>query len=365
MSGNEQFERDFESFLSEEDSRLAALYRKLPRPEPDAKLDAAVLAMARRAAAANPRAHARATRWIPALSAAAVVALAAGIGFRIGPSVWQERDRGALQKSIDEYAAPPATSAAPAAPAAPMKTAPSADADAFKDKGAESPVPKPATPPEPQPRTTAAPAPAAGYAAPTKPQMRESFRKTEDAARRADTPAPQAFPQIEAPEQEKKSAQPGAAATAADAGNAQVAGAIAPQDTLDEKRDQRPSAAAEAPALKMREESAPKPVAAPAPPPVQTSAPAPVPAPPPVMETPATGGAAAESMLAPAPAAAKAARMTPRSKDPNANLYPEHWLQNIRTMLQERKRDEAARSLAEFRKMYPDYHLPDDLRDLK
>ena len=54
-----------------------------------------------------------------------------------------------------------------------------------------------------------------------------------------------------------------------------------------------------------------------------------------------------------------------RSKDPNANLYPEHWLQNIRTMLHERKRDEAARSLAEFRKMYPDYHLPDDLRDLK
>ena len=54
-----------------------------------------------------------------------------------------------------------------------------------------------------------------------------------------------------------------------------------------------------------------------------------------------------------------------RSKDPNASLYPEHWLANIRTMLRENRHDEALRSLAEFRKMYPDYHLPDDLRDLK
>jgi len=71
-----------------------------------------------------------------------------------------------------------------------------------------------------------------------------------------------------------------------------------------------------------------------------------------------------ESALA-APAA-KAARMAPlRSKDPNARLYPEHWIENIRTMLRENKRDEALHSLAEFRRMYPQYHLPDDLRDLK
>jgi hypothetical protein len=34
-------------------------------------------------------------------------------------------------------------------------------------------------------------------------------------------------------------------------------------------------------------------------------------------------------------------------------------------MLRENKRDDAVRSLAEFRKMYPDYKLPDDLRALK
>jgi hypothetical protein len=33
-------------------------------------------------------------------------------------------------------------------------------------------------------------------------------------------------------------------------------------------------------------------------------------------------------------------------------------------MLKENRRDEALRSLAEFRRMYPDYKLPDDLRDL-
>jgi len=54
-----------------------------------------------------------------------------------------------------------------------------------------------------------------------------------------------------------------------------------------------------------------------------------------------------------------------RSKDPNASLYPEHWLENIRAMLRDDHHDDAVHSLGEFRKMYPDYKLPDDLRDLK
>lgn len=66
-----------------------------------------------------------------------------------------------------------------------------------------------------------------------------------------------------------------------------------------------------------------------------------------------------------APAALGEAKQRPRSNDPNAKLYPEHWLANIRTMLRDQRRDQALRSLGEFRKMYPDYHLPDDLRDLK
>jgi len=34
-------------------------------------------------------------------------------------------------------------------------------------------------------------------------------------------------------------------------------------------------------------------------------------------------------------------------------------------MLRENRHDDALRSLAEFRRMYPEYHLPDDLRDLR
>ena len=55
----------------------------------------------------------------------------------------------------------------------------------------------------------------------------------------------------------------------------------------------------------------------------------------------------------------------PAEQDGNASLYPEHWLANIRQMLRDNQREEAQRSLVEFRKRYPDYRLPDDLRDLR
>ena len=64
-------------------------------------------------------------------------------------------------------------------------------------------------------------------------------------------------------------------------------------------------------------------------------------------------GAPAQSLAAPAAA------------DGNASLYPEHWLANIRQMLRNGHRNAAIRSLDQFRKKYPDYHLPDDLRDLR
>lgn len=69
----------------------------------------------------------------------------------------------------------------------------------------------------------------------------------------------------------------------------------------------------------------------------------------------------ADAESAGAPAASLAA---PVEEDRNATLYPEHWLANIRQMLRENRREEALRSLEKFRKRYPDYRLPDDLRDL-
>jgi len=352
MSSNEQFEREFEDFLEQENSRVAALYRKLPRAEPDAKLDAAVQAMARRAQTGAPHVRARTPRWIPALSAAAVVTLAAGIAFRIGPTVWQERQTGQLQKSAAENKVSPPMSA----PTAAVEKTPS-DVDAFKDKSA----PKPAVIPPPPAAVMTNAAPAA----------RAPSRTVQAPPARVDAPTPQAFPSP-ALEQEKKSVETGgAAASANDAVRAQAKGELDEQ-VLDRKRDQPVPTAPEAPTLKLRAERAAtapatEPAASAAPPPAReeaTAAQAELGSAPPPAQQAASSGTAAESTRA-APAA-KTAHLAPvRSKDPNASLYPEHWLANIRTMLRENRHDEALRSLAEFRKMYPDYHLPDDLRDLK
>jgi hypothetical protein len=194
-------------------------------------------------------------------------------------------------------------------------------------------------------------------------------RKVETAPARTDTPAPQAFP---APvlEPEKKYAAPSGLAGATDSVQPRAKTELDEQ-VLDRKRDHGAQTTAEKPALKAPEARilapAAEPVTAAAPPPPVREEPVPAQLQlrsEPAAQAPAASGATAESALA-APAA-KAARMTPaRSKDPNARLYPEHWLANIRTMLREDKRDEALRSLDEFRKIYPDYHLPDDLRGLK
>jgi Meckel syndrome type 1 protein len=264
MSGsNDKFERDFESFLGDDDSRLAALYRKLPQAEPDARLDAAVQAMARRAAAmpGATRTPGR-TRWLPLLSAAAVVALAAGIAFQIGPQLWQRPARQPEAQSTAVPAAPP--------PAAPQPGAMAAGAL----------------------QESAAPAATAPRDVPALPA---EMKKVENAASR---PAPSAFP---APAQAMQDAVP-------------------PPPTAEAK----PAMPAPAMAAPVRAKQA---------------------------DTESAG----------TPAAALAA---PATQDRNASLYPEHWLANIRQMLRDNRREEALRSLAEFRKRYPDYRLPDDLRDL-
>lgn len=66
------------------------------------------------------------------------------------------------------------------------------------------------------------------------------------------------------------------------------------------------------------------------------------------------------------PAAAKLSAPTiPENEKPLHLSEPERWLRNIRQLLHEDQREKAVRSLNEFRKRYPDYRLPDDLRDLQ
>jgi hypothetical protein len=49
---------------------------------------------------------------------------------------------------------------------------------------------------------------------------------------------------------------------------------------------------------------------------------------------------------------------TPEAKE----RTPEKWIEDIRKLKTEGKASEAERELAEFKKRYPDYRLPDDLR---
>jgi Meckel syndrome type 1 protein len=77
VSGEEHENRELE--------RAAAAYRRMPRVEPPAALDAAVLAAARRAVGRPAR-----PRWPFAIASAAVVVLAVGLGWRAGREQMRE-----------------------------------------------------------------------------------------------------------------------------------------------------------------------------------------------------------------------------------------------------------------------------------
>ena len=303
MSGNEKIERELESFLSEDDSRLAVLYRKLPRPEPDAKLDAAVLAMAQRTVV--PPTRASRPRWLPALGAAAGIVLAAGVALRIGPQIWHARtgapapvhDEGMIEVRPLNAPLPPPSPASPApasestaAPPAPA-TAPPIQMQAVRAaKPKSAPTPREEAPAAaPQAAATSAPAIAADHAD----VDAKELKKVENAA--PPPASPMAFPE-QVPRQRET-------------------------DSVERKQ-----AAAESQTTHVNEALD-------------------------AASAPAAAGTAA-------PAAAK------RAKSEVAEI-PERWIERIRAQLRERHRETALRDLAQFRQRYPDYRLPDDLRDLK
>jgi len=418
MSSNEKFEREFDAFLNEEDSRLAALYRKLPETEPDPRLDAAVRAMAHRALnpqlVATPRApggRRRAGRWITMLGAAAGVVLAAGIAFRLGPSVNDTNYRDASGSdaiSVRQLDAPASATPPPLSPAPPPASLPATDAALARSAQGKPKGNAPAMP-------LAPPALGPVVAAKAARLEEQAQRPAATLEQRSDTavtgghaqgvakakPSPRPFPpeldhgrplttrqvpEIDAVERKQIMAT-GASRNLHD----RDADKAAEQDrSLDDKADRRaapppaataaPSSAADVVPPPAADVSAP-PSAPPTaaersfvPSPVQSAA-SPAPSPPPLREVPsATTTAPAAPPAAdavrrdePANASEVGALKKERAKsaDPNARLYPEHWLANIRTMLENNHRDEALRSLAEFRRLYPDYVLPDDLRDLK
>ena len=414
MSSNEKFEREFAEFLAEEDSRLAAVYRKLPQTEPDPRLDGAVRAMAHRALkaelVATPQASSsnrRPGRWLPALGAAAGVVFAAGIALRLGPSWHGDRSENGAPASdvisVRSVDAPPAAvpPLSPAPPPVEGATSPSGAATgsaAAKLKAQAETAAKPAPDAEAREKTVRFDDSAGDRAS-----AAGSLSKVEKPA--APAAQPQAFPPpapAHAPARKRASEidaveRKQIMATGArqdlhdkDAGKAGVANAPKPAAS---EVDARAVTSPRAPEPQRQEQlqAAPSPAQRSAPAPASAggaaalSAPAaPPPAehvpPPPPARAPAAAAPAAKSDApeydeaardhAAAPAIQEQAPQKKenekyRSKDPNASLHPEHWLETIRTMLRENDREGAVRSLAEFRKMYPDYKLPDDLRDLK
>lgn len=97
--------------LQQAQARIAPIYARLPLVEPDRELDARIRAIAQRALGQhvppqNLRASVRKhrSRWVPALSAAAVLMLTAGLTWRAVPQLWTERStvQGTQHKSETE-----------------------------------------------------------------------------------------------------------------------------------------------------------------------------------------------------------------------------------------------------------------------
>lgn len=78
--------------------------------------------------------------------------------------------------------------------------------------------------------------------------------------------------------------------------------------------------------------------------------------------TPARPAAVMRQQAAPAADAVESrAKSAPLRKEA-VGAAPAQWLEDIREMKKQGKEKEAAEALAEFRKAYPDYRLPEDLR---
>ena len=339
--GSDKLERELESFLAD-DSRVAALYRRLPKDEPDAKLDASILAQAR--AAAAPR-RTR-PRWLPAMSAAAAIVIAAGLAYRVGPQVWSERS--AVSEKAEPSVAAPASAPQqqPADAAAPNVIQPQAESVA--------------SPPPLQPLSGAARSQTDAYG------QNQGMIERE---RRAETDKLHA--EKRKVEEQKATANAFAKQSAQQQVRTETLRDRAVSNLPPATSSVQPQRALKSAASPPRLDAAPA-----APPPAEASpvtsavlatpAPKPAGAPKPSAVPQAAAVDYAPAPALPPPAARAPARESAQSvADIESTLYPEHWIADIQQMLKDGRHDDAIRNLAAFRKKYPDYQLPDDLRDLK
>lgn len=315
--------------MNENDRELGAAWRSASREEPSKALDDAIRAAARREVAAGPRGR-RTRAWWPLAAAATIAVLAIGIAQLTPP----ERVSPDNVADVRVAPAPDKVAANQVAPAQPA-TKPDAEADSLAAARNDKPA-----------------IPAGAASQPRKESPRRQSVDEQMSARtrdRADASQVASAEDAQASEREKKQkselASATAAAPAADAGRTADTARSVPFPA-----SAPPEKPAEQPMLQMR---APASAAAPSPPP------------------PAVAGALAQNAE---PAAEKRMAMakTSRSEVPRENNAPprpvDEWIRQIRRLIAEGKRDDAAKELTSFREFYKDRAdalLPSDLREFK
>jgi hypothetical protein len=389
MTHRNHHEREFEAFLAGEESELARLYRRLPQSEPDARLDAAVLNLARAAVEpqrVNALRHAnvrhRRPLWLVGLSSAAGVVLAAGIAWQMR-SGFNERNLPALSESpaaraerdvipisaitppdepapaaspppppLQESAAGAAPPPAPRPPLAdtvkakPAKTAAhrrevelAAASEARKDSAMRFEAPAPAETP-PAVSTTAAEPLAATTEASASTGLAESESAGRSTAESSPSAAakPQAFPGSAVPDYnsvERKAAI--ASGSRRDDYGVDVDAASA--DPLAKRERASRQLAKETRAVDKRAA--------------------------PVAAAPAVAAAAPAPATATEQAADAAAGAQDTELQRNARLAPDEWIKQIRELLRAQRKADALENLELLRRKHPAHVIPADLRELR
>jgi Meckel syndrome type 1 protein len=307
---------------AEHDPRVTAGYRALDKENPPAALDTAILAASRRAVGARPTvAGARLRRWALPISIAAVIVLTMSLTLRVQ-----------LERSDLESAEPmPTVSAVPPVP----QSRSADDKDAPRSAALESKGEVRATAKQNRPadvRAKAKPAAESPAALESPLSVRGAGEREQSALARKAMKTPPA--RTEAPPAAKRAPAPAAAA----GGFVQAPPA-------------RPAASAES--------TATAPLGATAVPgasrPDETTGRArQMPA-----EADANAGRAASRM-------ALEDRVQPLAEQAgkaDADLSPRDWLERIARLRRDGRTQEADESLAAFRRRYPDYEIPKELRD--
>jgi hypothetical protein len=332
----------------ERDGKLTALYRAAGEEAPPAALDDAILAAAHRAVGARPRpaGFAFGHAWRVPLSIAAVLVLSVSL-----VTVMREE---APELTEAPYAEPPAAKVEPkpvaAADAGTALSAPGFVPDEQRSKSIGLKAPASSTAVgmrQPESGDRAAPSRKEKTADP----LVAETATVQELAKRRDAPA------VVIAQSERGLAPAAPPASEAARSNApkdsrlQPPTASAPAANVVEKKAQVPGETA-APARAERESRF-------------REAPAPAPAPAQVLDKAAaaaqSGPSADMRQAAPARAAPRAEGVMGKLES-DAGLPPEKWLERIEELRKQGKFEEAKASLAEFRKRYPDYQLPDALR---